>query len=165
MDCSYCLLKKENSKKLSAVIGDNETAAEDFFNHRLHHDSPACTCPFKSFTYESNYYYFYSKLQQETSSPNAVQTSGAELCMVLHPPSNPGTLLPPSRENGRPCQPSSSAPFTPAPRGDIPSSDSIGLELPGRQQSNSSLWEKGSFPFREIEEQLVMAGVRQMWIK
>lgn len=26
MDCSYCLLKKENSKKLSAVIGDNETA-------------------------------------------------------------------------------------------------------------------------------------------
>ncbi|NXP39423.1 VP33A protein, partial [Leiothrix lutea] len=83
MNCSYCLLKKENSKKLSAVIGDNETAAEDFFSHRLHHDSPACTCPFKSFTYESNYYYFYSKLQQEASSPNAVQTSGAELCTVL----------------------------------------------------------------------------------
>lgn len=125
MDCSYCLLKKENSKKLSAVIGDNETAA--YWQRRtssvtgsimtllpaLAHLNPSHMSQIITIFIPSC-----SKRQVAQMQCRPLELNSA-WCFSTSCP-KPWHVVATKQSNGRPSQPNSSAPFTPAPGGDVP---------------------------------------------
>lgn len=172
MDCSYCLLKRENSKKLSAVIGDNETAA--YWQQRtssltgsimtllpaLAHLNPSHMSQIITIFIPSCSKRQVAQMQCRPLELNSAWCfSTSSLKTTWH---TVATKL--SEWQTLPAQLLST--FHSCSKGrHSPALTALAQSPLSASKVTPLCVKKGVFPSREIEEQLVMAGVRQTWIK